>query len=148
MTKYVIINKYSEKLHRELATLYDDTSLPINEETLKYVEAPQTLVDLITLQVPNKILDIENTKYSPANTWTIVSKDVPLANIQQNRLDELNKLKLEANRFLNIADLPAKLKQDVQQYIAQLNNFVLPTDTAPASPEATALISWPIKPWE
>lgn len=149
MTKYVIINKYTEKLYRDLAALYDNTDIPINEDILLYVQAPDSLAELINLEIPNKILDTENTKYNiVTGTWTVVSKDSPLADVQQNRLAELNARKAEVARYLTIQDLPAKLQTDIQAYSAELNNFVLPEDTGPRDPDLPVLISWPVKPWE
>lgn len=149
MTKYVIINKYTEKLYRDLAALYDSTDIPINEDVLLYVQAPDSLAELINLEIPNKILDTENTKYNVVTgTWTVVSKDSPLADVQQNRLAELNARKAEVARYLTIQDLPAKLQTDIQAYSAELNNFVLPEDTGPRDPDLPVLISWPVKPWE
>jgi hypothetical protein len=56
-------------------------------------------------------------------------------------------LKLEAQKYAQITDLPQSFKTQIQNYITQLNNIVLPADTTTRDPAQQAAIIWPTKPW-
>ena len=146
--KYTLINKFTGKLYRNACGIYNNTEFPINEDVLQYVELTEELVNLATNQVPNTVLDEINTTYNfNTNTWDVVTTQVELVDIVSNRTNELNRLKIEAQRFNAIEDIPSSLKTKVAEYIAELNAFVIPTDTSTRPEGSMGLISWPIKPW-
>lgn len=145
--KYTIINKFNGKLHNG-CQIHDSKDMPINEDVLQYVQATDELVDLVSGNVPNTVLDEPATVYNiNTNTWTIVTRQVELVDVVANRTSELNRLKIEAQRFYEIEDLPSNLKTKVAEYISQLNAFVIPTDTSTRPEGSQSLISWPAKPW-
>ena len=145
--KYLIVNKTNNKI--EGAPVYhNNTDMPINEDILAYVEATDELVGLLDFEVKDAVLDTANTTYNFAtNVWNVVTKAVPVADIRQNRLKDLNTLKVEAQRYLNIVDLPQPLKDKINIYIAELNAITIPETSTEAAPGSSATIVWPNKPW-
>jgi hypothetical protein len=146
--KYTIINKFNGKLHRNACGIYDNTETPINEDILQYVPLTEELINLVTNTVPNTVLDEVNTTYNvDTNTWNIATRTLEVVDVVANRTKELNRLKLEAQKFSQIEDIPPSLRTKVVEYIAELNAFVIPTDTSTRPEGSMSLISWPTKPW-
>ena len=59
----------------------------------------------------------------------------------------MDNLKLEAAKYVQITDLPAAYKLQVDNYITQLNSLVIPTDTSDRNSTQQAAIVWPVRPW-
>jgi hypothetical protein len=146
--KYTLINKFTGKLFRNACTIFPDTTFPINEDVLKYVAITEELENIVENNVENTVLDGINTYYNiDTDTWNVITKTVSAPDIVSNRAAELAKLKIEAQRFYTLSDIPESLKTAVATYITELNNFVIPTDTSTRPSDSMSLISWPTKPW-
>lgn len=144
--KYLIVNKTTNKID---TGYYDNTTMPIDESVLQYIEAPELIVNLLDFKVVDTILDINNTTYNfSTSSWNIVTKSVEKVNIKQNRLDELTRLKLEANRYINIPDIPDSLKTKITTYIGELNTIVIPDVVTEVADNNSLTILWPNKPWQ
>lgn len=146
--KYTVINRFTGKLENNACVIYTDQTMPINQDVLQYVEVNQQMLDLLGNKIANTILDSFATKYNlETNSWDVITKQVPKPNIVENRQRDLANLKLEAQKYIQITDLPAAFKTEVENYITQLNNLVIPTDTADRDPTQQAAIVWPTRPW-
>lgn len=146
--KYTIINKFTGNLENNYCSVYEDTTMPINQDVLQYVPVTQQMLDLLEFKVEDTLLDSMATKYNlAANSWNVVTKQVLKPNILENRQQDLLNLKLEAQKYAQIADLPQSFRTQIQNYITQLNSIVLPTDTTTRDPAQQAAIIWPTKPW-
>lgn len=145
--KYLIVNKTNNKIEGA-SVYYSNMDMPINEDILAYVEATDQLISLLDFEVKDTVLDSTNTTYNFAtNVWNMVTKAVPVVDIRQNRLKDLNALKIEAQRYLSISDLPQPLKDKINTYIAELNAITIPDTSTEAAPGSSATIVWPNKPW-
>jgi len=146
--KYTIINKFTGNLENNYCSVYENTTMPINQDVLQYVPVTQQMIDLLEFKVEDTLLDSMTTKYNLAtNSWNVVTKQVLKPNILENRQRDLLNLKLEAQKYAQITDLPQSFKTQIQNYITQLNNIVLPADTTTRDPAQQAAIIWPTKPW-
>ena len=146
--KYTLINKFTGKLDNNYCSSYNDQSMPINEYVLEYVAISQEIVDLLEHKVADTLLDHNATKYNlETNTWEVVTKQVAKPNVTQNRQRDLDNLKIEAAKYVQISDLPAAFKLQVDNYITQLNSLVIPTDTSDRNSTQQAAIVWPVRPW-
>lgn len=146
--KYTLINKFTGKLYRNACSVYENNTLPINEDVLQYVALTDQIVNLVNNDVPNTVLDPINTVYNlDTNTWTVITMQVPANDIVADRTAELARLKIEAQRFYNLVDIPPALKTKVGEYITELNAFIIPTDSSVQPIGTMNSISWPTKPW-
>jgi len=146
--KYTIINKFTGNLENNYCSVYEDTTMPINQDVLQYVPITQQMIDLLEFKVEDTLLDNMATKYNlTTNSWNVVTMQVLKPNILENRQRDLLNLKLEAQKYAQITDLPQSFRAQIQDYITQLNNIVLPTDTTTRDPAQQAAIIWPTKPW-
>jgi hypothetical protein len=146
--KYTLINKFTGKLDNNFCSIYDDQNKPINEYVLQYVAITQEMADLVDHKVVDTLLDHIATQYNlETDTWQIVTKQLAKPNITQNRQRDLNNLKLEAAKYVQITDLPAAFKLQVDNYITQLNSLVIPTDTSDRNSTQQAAMVWPVRPW-
>jgi hypothetical protein len=146
--KYTLINKFTGKLDNDYCGVYNDQNMPINEYVLQYVAITQEMIDLIEHKVVDTLLDHSATKYNlQTNTWEVVTKEIPKPNITQNRQRDLDNLKLEAAKYIQITDLPAAFRLEIDNYITQLNSLVIPTDTSDRNSTQQAAIVWPVRPW-
>jgi hypothetical protein len=146
MDKYVIINKHTGKLHRFSPALYTNMDMPVNPEVLEYVLANEELKDVIEFKVANTVLDAKNTVYDfDTKIWNIATSTVQIKDPKQAAEEELARLKLEANRYNNIPDLPSSLKLQITNYISELNAITIP-ETVVVNPDSL-VVSWPTKPW-
>ena len=133
--KYLIINKNTNKIYDQ--TMYDNTSMPINEQELAYVPITSEMEDALTTH--EKVIDYKQTEYING-AWQAVLVVPEKNNILADRTRDKNKLLAEANRKLLIPDASQTFKTLVQAYIAELN-AITPTG------DEIQVINWPIKPW-
>lgn len=134
--KYTIIEKETGKFYR-MPMMFDDTSMPINEEMLMYVELTDN--QILSLTQHNTIIDTENTKFiNGAWDESFITPD--LLNTLEQRTTELNFLKLEATRMLSISDISDSFKTKIEKYQIELDNIVPTSDV-------NQTIIWPSKPW-
>jgi hypothetical protein len=146
--KYTLINKFNGKAENDHFGIYNDQNMPINEYVLQYVLLTQQMLDLLEHKITDTLLDHTATKYNvETNTWEVVTKQIAKVNIIQNRQRDLANLKLEAEKYIQITDLPTAFKLEVENYITQLNSLVIPTDTSDRNSTQQAFIVWPTRPW-
>lgn len=134
--KYTLIEKETGKFYNS-PMVFNDTSMPINEDVLMYVELTDN--QILSLTNHNVVIDINNTKYING-AWVESFITPEVVNILENRTNDLNLLKLEAARMLLISDINDNFKLKINQYQSELNDIVLTDD------EIQQII-WPSKPW-
>lgn len=134
--KYTLIEKETGKFYGT-PLMFNDTSMPIDEFRLMYVELTDN--QILSLTTHDTVIDVNNTRF--INEAWVESFIIPeKVNILENRTNELNLLKLEADRMLLITDISDSFRLKIEQYRLELDNIEI-TDN-----EIQKII-WPSKPW-
>jgi hypothetical protein len=136
MAKYAVIEISSGKFHEK--TMYDDTSMPINTEELKWAELTDTLID--SLENHHVVIDYENTTYINGRWTEVFITPEKVTNYRAAREADRQKFLREANRKLLISDSSVPFTNAVNGYITLLNDLVFTNNEIQQ-------INWPIKPW-
>lgn len=134
---YGIIEKNTGRFYRFPAA-YSDTSMPINQDELEYVELTDSLAAAIENPGTSPI-DEELTMWQNG-AWVEVYKSPPTTDIKQNRERDRDALVRQANKMLMVEDLPASLIQAIEDYKSDLEALVFTS-------EEIQEINWPVKPW-
>ena len=133
--KYLIINKNTNKIYDQ--TMYDTTSMPINEQELAYVPITTEMEEALTNHII--VIDYQQTAFING-AWQVVFVTPEKNNILADRTRDKNRLIAEANKKLLVPDASQTFKTLVQAYITELNAIT------PTSVEIQ-VINWPTKPW-
>ena len=133
--KYIVIKKDTGKIFEKI--MYDDTSVPVNEQVLAYVPITSEMEEALTTH--EKVIDYNQTKFINGS-WQAVIYEPEKNDILADRTRDKNTFIAEANRKLLIPDASPTFKTRVQDYIAKLNAI---TPTSNVNQE----IVWPVKPW-
>jgi glutamate-1-semialdehyde aminotransferase len=136
MAKYAVIEIATGKFHEPF--MYDDTSMPINTEELKWAELTDTLIDSLTNH--HVVIDYNNTTYINGRWTEVFITPEKVTNYQQSRESDRQKFLKEANRKLLISDSSASFTTAVNNYITLLNALVFTNNEIQQ-------INWPQKPW-
>lgn len=134
--KYTLIEKETGKFYG-MPVMLDDTSMPINHDMLMYVVLTDNQISSLTNH--DTVIDVNNSSF--INGAWVESFIIPeKVNILESRTNELNLLKLEADRMLLITDITDSFKLKIEQYRLELNDII------PTNNEIQKII-WPSKPW-
>lgn len=136
MAKYGIIKKETG-LFDGIPSIYDDTSRPINENELEYVQLTDRMIAALTTF--EEVIDQANTKY--LNGSWVESYITPVkVDILANRTRDKNNFIAEAQRRLSVPDISDAYRTALQNYISELE-AIIPTN------EEYQTIVWPAKPF-
>jgi len=133
--KYIVIKKDTGKIYDNF--MYENTSVPINEEQLAYVPLTSEMEEALTNH--EKVIDYNQTKFLNGS-WQTVLVVPEKNNILADRTRDKAAFLAEANRKLLIPDASPTFKSLVQNYIDELNAII------PTNDEFQGIV-WPVKPW-
>lgn len=136
MAKYAVIEIATGKFHEPF--MYDDTSMPINTEELKWAELTDTLIDSLTNH--HVTIDYQNTTYVNGRWTEVFITPEKIINFQAQREANRQEFLREANRKLLIGDSSEAFTNAVNEYITLLNDLVFTNNEIQQ-------INWPTKPW-
>lgn len=135
--KYIVINKNTGKIDRNLPIFYDDMSMPINEQELVYATISEDIVKKIEDGVA--IIDFEKTLYVNS-VLNVVLIDTPKSNYMENRIRDRDEFVKQADKMLTIEDLSESIINKINKYKADLLALQITNNEIQE-------ISWPQKPW-
>lgn len=136
MSKYTLIKKSTGKFY-QVATMWDDTSKPINTDELQFVELTERMVNSLTNH--NEVIDYNNTIFQNGS-WTEVFVTPQKVDILASRTIDKNNFLKEAQRRLALEDITDSYKEKLEDYIQKLN-AITPTNNE------IQQINWPVKPF-
>lgn len=137
MAKYAVLEIATGKFH-EKGMMYNDTSMPINTEELKWSELTDTLID--SLENNHVVIDYENTTHINGRWTEVFITPEKVTNYRAARESSRQEFLREANRKLLISDSSEAFTNVVNGYITLLNDLVFTNNEIQQ-------INWPTKPW-